>query len=40
MRAIVVLLMTWMGLHNVWLQPLFTVVKYDEADGSVKKIIH
>ena len=33
MRAIVVLLMVWMGLHDVWSQPLCTVVKYDEADG-------
>lgn len=33
MRVIVVLLMVWMGLHNMWSQPLCTVVKYDEEDG-------
>ena len=33
MRAIVVLLMVWMGLQNVWSQPLCNVVKYDEEDG-------
>ena len=33
MRVIVVLLMVWMGLHNVWSQSLCKVVKYDEEDG-------
>lgn len=33
MRAIVVLLLVWMGLQNVWSQPLCNVVKYDEEDG-------
>ena len=33
MRVIVVLLMVWMGLQNVWSQPLCNVVKYDEEDG-------
>ena len=33
MRVIVVLLMVWMGLHNMWSQPLCKVVKYDEEDG-------
>lgn len=33
MRYLLTLLMVWMGLHNMWSQPLCTVVKYDEEDG-------
>ena len=33
MRTIVVLLMMCLGLHEVWSQPLCTVVKYDEGNG-------
>ena len=29
----VILLLVWLGLHEVWSQPLCTVVKYNEADG-------
>ena len=33
LKAIVTLLMMWLGLHALWSQPLCSVTRYNEADG-------